>query len=142
MTDEREQPTAEDYPGEDVWLWCPRDRKAGVAFLETLDRPTLVVCRNCGEERSFATCPHCGAAGDLVGDVRSRPTSFACPQCHAQIALPPGFYDQPSPLYFVNDLPPEVRARLRQPPNPWAILILVLLLVLGASAVVYFFFGR
>ena len=43
--------------------------------------------------------------------------SWVCPECRTEYSLPALFYEQPVFLYLENDLPDEVRARVRSPVN-------------------------
>ena len=94
-------------------LNCEKCKWLGYIFIDDLEKSYFVVCQKCRGETSNVWCPKCGMGGSFVKNIKRRPSTWSCPTCHTQYSLPTGFYENPITIYGLEELPPEIRERIR-----------------------------
>ena len=95
-------------------LNCEKCKRPGFIFIKDSEKPYFAVCRKCGGETSNVWCPTCGMGGSFVRNIKKHPSTWSCPGCQTRYSLPTGFYENPVSLYGLEELPKEIRERIRR----------------------------
>jgi hypothetical protein len=101
-----------DFAKDFLPIWCEQCNAQGYIFVDSIETPYFVTCKECGQETSEVFCPKCKMGGEYVKGIKDRPTSWICPGCSNEYSLPTTFYEHPVPLYLEEDLPDSVRLRV------------------------------
>lgn len=92
---------------------CDQCDKKGFIFVDHFDIPCLVMCDHCGGETSNVWCPKCRMGGAFVRNISQHPSYWICTNCQTKYQLANAFYENPIKLYFDEELPVDVRQRIK-----------------------------
>jgi hypothetical protein len=104
-----------------VQLECEKCNQLGYIFINDNEKSYYAICAKCGGGLSEVWCPNCGTGGSFIKNIEKHPTTWVCPDCKTSYNLPFGFYENPTKLYTLADLPNEVKEQIqRQQSIDWS----------------------